>query len=399
MDKAVSDRQKLYDFVVNNSDLELLEAKLNQFNPFSILRIENFEIRHSNVLAWLLNPDGNHGLDDYFLKKVLSQIVRDNYDNLNGDVDLEKIHFADFGDSIVRREYNNIDILLISENNKLILLIENKFNSKESKDQLTKYKTHVENSYADYKLIPVLLTLHGDEPEYNSEYAVFSHINIYHILNDTLKLKGESLNLEVNSFIKSYIKTLEKSLGMDEDLKKLCMKIYDHHKDAIDFINKTLQENRTSLESTYNEFIDNHKEATCLFKNHSDLWFLPNDILQNLPKENLGWRVTYPISFWFAKTWDGKIKFAIEVGIFSVKEERSRFMRYLEENHQFKLKPKSLLPESRYTRIYSETVKVKDILDPIEVVETMEKIFEQAQTEVQRIRTAVMEYKWDGISE
>jgi len=399
MDKPINHKKNLYDFAINNSDLEILESQLNQFNPFSILRIENFEIRHSNVLAWLLNPDGNHGLDDYFLKKVLSQIIRDNFDNLPGDVDLAKIHFADFGDSIVKREEDNIDVLLISENNKLILLIENKFNSKESKHQLSKYLFQVRNSYPGYKLIPVLLTLQGDDPEYNSEYAVFSHIDVYQILNETLKLKGESLNSEVYNFIKSYIKTLEKSLGMDEDLKKLCMKIYDHHKDAIDLINKTVQENRTSLEPSYNVFIENHIEATCLFKNHSDLWFLPNDLLQILPKENLGWRVSYPISFWFSKTWNDKIKFAIEVGMFSVKEDRVRFMKYLEEKHQYKLKPMSLLSESRYTRLYSGSEKVKEILNPTEVVDIMEKIYRKAQSEVQRIRTAINEFNWNGIEE
>ncbi|GAP68304.1 PD-(D/E)XK nuclease superfamily [Bacteroidales bacterium 6E] len=395
MGKPKNHQEALYDFVINNSDLELLESHLNQFNPFSILRIENFEIRHSNVLAWLLNPDGNHKLDDYFLKKVLSQIIKNNYDNLSDDIDLTNIHFADFGDSIVKREEDNIDILLISENNQLILLIENKFGSKESKHQLTKYLAHVRDNYQGYKILPVLLTMHGDEPEYNNEYAIFSHNDIYRILDETLRLKGEGLNSEVNNFIKSYLKTLEKYLGMDEDLKKLCMKIYDHHKEAIDIINKMVQENRTSLEPAFDMFIEDHDDITCMYKNHSDLWFLPNDILSLLPKVNMGWRVAYPISFWFAKTWNDKIKFSIEVGMFSVKEERVLFMRYLEDKHSYKLKQMSVRPESRYTRLYTKTENVKDILDPTEVLDAIQKLYENAKPEIQKIRSAINGYSWN----
>lgn len=53
----------------------MLNAKLNIFNPFKVLKINTFEIRHSNVIAWLLSPNGNHGLEDKVLKKVLSGII------------------------------------------------------------------------------------------------------------------------------------------------------------------------------------------------------------------------------------------------------------------------------------------------------------------------------------
>jgi hypothetical protein len=95
---------------------------IDVFNPFNILAIENYEIRHSNVLAWLLNPNGNHGLGDYFLKKVLSQAVLINEDVLGDEINLMKIHLADFGDTIVRREEQNIDILLRSKRNKLLFI-------------------------------------------------------------------------------------------------------------------------------------------------------------------------------------------------------------------------------------------------------------------------------------
>ncbi|WP_066019784.1 MULTISPECIES: PD-(D/E)XK nuclease family protein [Clostridium] len=53
----------------------MLNAKLNIFNPFKVLKIDTFEIRNSNVISWLLSPNGNHGLEDKVLKKVLSEII------------------------------------------------------------------------------------------------------------------------------------------------------------------------------------------------------------------------------------------------------------------------------------------------------------------------------------
>ena len=47
-------------FIINNNKLELLESKLNSFNPFRVLKIDKFEIRHANFLAWVFNPKENH---------------------------------------------------------------------------------------------------------------------------------------------------------------------------------------------------------------------------------------------------------------------------------------------------------------------------------------------------
>ena len=39
-----------------------------EFNTFDVLRYADYEIRHSNVLAWLLQPAETHGIDGRFLK-------------------------------------------------------------------------------------------------------------------------------------------------------------------------------------------------------------------------------------------------------------------------------------------------------------------------------------------
>lgn len=56
----------------NNQEFQQLHQKLNQFNAFKVLKVDKFEIRHSNVLAWLMDPNANHKMGDYFLKRILS---------------------------------------------------------------------------------------------------------------------------------------------------------------------------------------------------------------------------------------------------------------------------------------------------------------------------------------
>jgi hypothetical protein len=51
-------------FLADNPELEDLSAILSTFNVFRALKIEQVEIRHSNVLAWLLDPEETHGLSD-----------------------------------------------------------------------------------------------------------------------------------------------------------------------------------------------------------------------------------------------------------------------------------------------------------------------------------------------
>ena len=107
-------QEELEKFVVNNDDLEKLEIELSKFNLFEKLSLEHYEIRHSNTLAYLFNPKEDHGLSDYFLKKFLMSV----YSNNNVNISPIAIDSMNFSDAIIKREYKNIDLLIISNSNK-----------------------------------------------------------------------------------------------------------------------------------------------------------------------------------------------------------------------------------------------------------------------------------------
>ena len=97
-------------------DFERLELNLKLPNIFRILRISRTEIRHSNFLAWLLNPNESHNLRDTFLKHFLLDI----------SVEFDTLNFQDFE---IRREWKNIDLLIIT--NGFAVCSENKVDSQE----------------------------------------------------------------------------------------------------------------------------------------------------------------------------------------------------------------------------------------------------------------------------
>ena len=111
----------LQSFVIKeNLNLERLKVQLHEFNPFDVLGVQHFEIRHSNFLAWMLDPKGSHNLGDYFLKGFISHM-----DKINPSYKIN-LFLTDLTDSRVYREWNNIDILIINDNLKFVIPIENK---------------------------------------------------------------------------------------------------------------------------------------------------------------------------------------------------------------------------------------------------------------------------------
>ena len=66
---------RLQDLVVHNPELERLEGLLDRFNVFEALGAVRQEVRHSEFLAFLLNPRQNHGLGDQFVKRLLQESI------------------------------------------------------------------------------------------------------------------------------------------------------------------------------------------------------------------------------------------------------------------------------------------------------------------------------------
>ena len=73
--KYSEEEQALKAFLLDIDCLDPLADWTSKFNLFDILKITRTEIRHSNMLSWLLNPNENHGLNDSVIRGFIQYVV------------------------------------------------------------------------------------------------------------------------------------------------------------------------------------------------------------------------------------------------------------------------------------------------------------------------------------
>ena len=81
-DKITVNSNKVKEINALISDIDCLEPLYkwtNEVNIFNILKLDRMEIRHSNMLSWLLTPGETHGLGDKFLRKLLIYATSEGY--------------------------------------------------------------------------------------------------------------------------------------------------------------------------------------------------------------------------------------------------------------------------------------------------------------------------------
>lgn len=230
LDKLVSDLD-------GSGDLERLEDALREFNIFEALGTVNAEIRHSNLLAWLFNPNESHGLGDTIVKRVLQRAMTQGRDGSVSAVDLD---LMDLSDLEVRREWANIDILLISETNALVVAIENKIEASESKGQLRRYRERVEQDFPTsgntlWKRVFLFLTLDSQTPS-DDLYVPISYGQIIQLLEATLTNRRHSISSDIATTITHYTRMVRRHHMEDSELIQLARRLYAKHQAAFKFI-------------------------------------------------------------------------------------------------------------------------------------------------------------------
>lgn len=208
-------------------ELEELDAKSNGLNVFEVLGITNTEIRHSNVIAWLMRPGDSHGLGG----AVLSGLIG----HAGGDAP------ADLGDFRILRESDNIDILAVSASNRLTLAVENKVWSGEHDDQLARYQATVERRYPTWEHLYLFLSPSGMPPESDADREVWLPIDYGTLLGIVEGALGKANPSEkARMLIGDYIDSVRRHIVGDESLQERCVEIYLEHKRAIDLIMRNL---------------------------------------------------------------------------------------------------------------------------------------------------------------
>jgi hypothetical protein len=393
----MSDLEKLLNFCVNNEDLNKLEAILGEFNPLRVLGVENFEIRHSNVLGWLIDPKAHHGLGDSIFKSILLQVLKENE---RGDLPkVSDVIDVVYSDLKILREWKNIDLLAVSEANKLVLVIENKIYAGEEETQLTRYADIVKEKYPKHTRVHIFLTLDGAEPRGSDLFVPFKHEQIYSIVKSVTNIRRDYINAKVYDFIQQYLNILEVKIMKNEKLNALCSKLYREHKDAIKMINEL---GKPKLESQHiNIFHMNTKTMSFRGGEYVTYYgFIPTAWNNIVPETNLSKTDRYLIYFYFdfSRYDDNKITLYLYVGDFPDPAERKRFMEQISEAAE---QNKNLRIKRNANRIFTKPIyendEKYDLDDYTSVIDRLIKAYnsDEVQDVLKTIDSVVQKF-WGG---
>ncbi len=364
--------------------LKQLDGWTNNFNMFDVLKITHTEIRHSNILSWLLDPNENHKLGDSFIRAFINNIVKQGQIN---DLDLLMQDYYSFQ---VLREHNHMDIVLLSREEKTAYIIENKIWAGESKHQLKDYYNKSQEEFAEYKLIYAFLTPDGRDASDPETWISISYEEIIQMLEEIIN--SQSTLGEVKMLVNNYINAVRKDIMREKDeiLVKICNEIYNKHREAFKLIyeNVTLDKSIDSeiVCDTLREYANDGK----IIYNDDNSWRFfttrMNNYLPELQNDNSSWNTKWVYYYWLER-WDSMIIIHLEIGGWNIPNDMELKMNSLIDVSKKLGNKVNPVSPFKYKRLYRKNLnineedyeaslkkQVKKLIDS--ALENEEKIFE-----------------------
>ncbi len=285
----------------------------DSFNIFTTIGKSSDEVNiHSKFLAMLLDPKGEHGCGDAFLRIFCKKTVK----NI-GNLDLDKAEvFAEYSIGPIRNggtKGGRVDIL-IKFGKEYAIIIENKIYAGDQENQLLRYRNYAkETKYKNYKIL--YLTLDGHSPEEKS-----TGVNIEKASQDEIYWSEISYSNEIKDFLQNWINSKRNEnktwiYPVVEQYIKLIDEITDQNSDdESEKIIKLLFENdnlalaeemkegiRFTKKQIFNDFCEN--ELKVLAKNDYKLTTKEDEDEEHLFRRHLAkskwkyYRLTFELDF------------------------------------------------------------------------------------------------------
>lgn len=254
--------------LISDENFIRIKALSNRPNFFKIVGRTYTETWHSMFLAWLLDPMGSHNLSSFPLQRLL--VLVSNPYIFGRKCELDRIAkfatIADLTNAKIKpnegdqREYScdvgkfDIFIEIDNQNNdeKVVILIEQKVNSLIDKTQAKKYIDWLDNEYFDWFKIPVYLassnqySISSEDTFNSSRWYGIDYQQLHDIVLMPL-LNHPTLNSQISILIEQYIDVLRipdkgRKLAVTEEEKELALQLYDKHREAFETIQAALSD-------------------------------------------------------------------------------------------------------------------------------------------------------------
>lgn len=228
--------------VINNSVFDEIEAAFDRFCPFEALRVVGHEIRHSNFLAYCLDPGRPHGFGAECLKGVMRAVAHA-YRNWRSVLDERAItpldfHLMDFDTARVEREWKSIDLLVVLPDAKMVIAFELKIDAKEHGQQLRRYRAVVQENFPareGWHEILVFLTKRGSKPSESGE-GWFA-LELAEVAKELDRIVANGVGGDTaRDTLASYLTMLRRHHLPNDRLDDLAAKLWSQHREALQFL-------------------------------------------------------------------------------------------------------------------------------------------------------------------
>ena len=376
-------------FASKNPELERLEQLLTQFNLFEAIGVVRQETRHSNFLAFLLDPRQNHGLGTIFLQELLQAVLLETEtESAISPADLTSLNLSQ---AVVEREWRNIDILVVDEANRFGVIIENKIDSGERSDQLKRYYDSFQSYYPGYKVIALYLTLDGDAPSFDIYHAVSYQI-VCEIVEKIAAEHRSHLNGDVVMVLEHYAQMLRRHILSESVVADLCRSIYSKHKLALDLIFEHRPDHQAQLGQYVKSLILEEPELNFINEGKHYVNFGLNEwdtsIIKRGENGNHFWLI------WFSfHNYPDFLKLELSIGLGN-EDERKKLLQMVQK---YPLMGAARKLGKSYCRLTSFSIlQARDYEKTQEEIETLisEKWDEFRRDELPRIALAIRNEEW-----
>ena len=202
------------------------------FNIFKVCGVNHYEVTHSAIITEFLNPKGTHGQGIAFIEVFINSI---NFQDFN----FELIDVKVTPEMVIPN--GRIDIV-ISNNNKQAIIIENKIYASDQWKQLKRYDDYAKDKYTNgYKILYLTLDGHdpNDEESTKVDYTTISYK--HHIVDWLVRCKQLAIDKPLiretlNQYIQ-HIKKLTNTIDMGNDKNNLIELLIKHPQETAMIIN------------------------------------------------------------------------------------------------------------------------------------------------------------------
>ncbi len=214
--------------LLTSNEFQKLSGRFNQFCPFEATGMVRAEIRHGSFMAYMLDPRKPHGFGSRLLQAFLEAAL-----HLNAN-DARKLVERNEGHVQIRREWRDIDLMIILGVSKQVVVVELKIDAFQSAHQLATYREIVEVNWLPaegWQSTFLFLTKRGELSNDN-----WTDLRLKALMTKFDVVAAEERSAPALEYLRYYLSMMRRHHVGDDLTEELARKLWAQHGEALDFL-------------------------------------------------------------------------------------------------------------------------------------------------------------------